>query len=104
MKMKTLVAMLFLAAGSTTVAAQSDDCNSNSSISHEAVKAGNFKDAYLPWKAVMEKCPTLRYYTYSDGIDILHSFLHTYKGKPEYEKYFNELMGVCSLWMVVYLC
>ena len=94
MKMKTLVAMLFLAAGSTTVAAQSDDCNSNSSISHEAVKAGNFKDAYLPWKAVMEKCPTLRYYTYSDGLDILHSFLHTYKGKPEYEKYFNELMGV----------
>ena len=94
MKMKTLVVMLILAAGSTTVAAQSDECNSNSSISHEAIKAGNFKDAYLPWKAVMEKCPTLRYYTYSDGIDILHSFMQTYKGKPEYDKYFNELMGV----------
>ena len=45
MKIKTLVAVLFLSAGATTVVAQDDaNCNSNSSISHEAVKAGNFKD------------------------------------------------------------
>ena len=55
MKIKTLVAVLFLSAGATTVVAQDDaNCNSNSSISHEAVKAGNFKDAYTPWKAVLE--------------------------------------------------
>ena len=54
MKIKTLVAVLFLSAGATTVVAQDDaNCNSNSSISHEAVKAGNFKDAYTPWKAVL---------------------------------------------------
>ena len=94
MKMKMLVATLFFAAGTTMVTAQTDDCKSNSSISHEAVKAGNFKDAYLPWKAVMAKCPTLRYYTYSDGIDILHSFLKSNKGKPEYDTYFQELMGI----------
>ena len=53
MKIKTLVAMLFLSAGATTVVAQdASNCNSNSSISHEAVRAGNFKDAYTPWKAV----------------------------------------------------
>lgn len=94
MKMKTLVATLLFATGATTGMAQNEDCNSNSSVSHEAVKGGNYKDAYLPWKSVMEHCPTLRYYTYSDGIEILQSFLQTYKGKPEYETYFNELMGV----------
>ena len=36
MKIKTLVAMLFLSAGATTVVAQdATNCNSNSSISHE---------------------------------------------------------------------
>ena len=55
MKIKTLVAMLFLSAGATTVVAQdATNCNSNSSISHEAVRAGNFKDAYTPWKAVLK--------------------------------------------------
>ena len=61
MKIKTLVAVLFLSAGATTVVAQDDaNCNSNSSISHEAVKAGNFKDAYTPvsythlWVSVSE--------------------------------------------------
>ena len=49
MKIKTLVAMLLLSAGATTVVAQdASNCNSNSSISHEAVRAGNFKDAYSP--------------------------------------------------------
>ena len=42
----------------------------------------------------MKDCPLLRYYTYSDGFDILKYFLTTTKGKPEYDKYFEELMGV----------
>jgi tetratricopeptide (TPR) repeat protein len=95
MKIKTLVAVLLLSAGATSALAQSIDslCNVNSSISHEAVKAGNFKDAYLPWKKVMKDCPLLRYYTYSDGFDILKYFLTTTKGKPEYNQYFDELMA-----------
>ncbi len=95
MRTKTLVTVLLLFAGVTSALAQSTDsiCNVNSSISHEAVKAGNFKDAYLPWKVVMKNCPLLRYYTYSDGLDILRSFLSTTKGKPEYNKYFDELMA-----------
>lgn len=51
MKIKTLVAVLFLSAGATTVVAQDDaNCNSNSSISHEAVKAGNLKMLILRGK------------------------------------------------------
>lgn len=95
MKIKTLVAVLFLSAGATSVMAQNDSiCKSNSSVSHEAVKAGNFKDAYAPWKIVLETCPTLRYYTFKDGFLLLEGLLKQIgdKNNPEYKKYFDELM------------
>lgn len=100
MKIKTLVAMLVLSAGTTTAIAQdASSCNSNSSISHEAVRAGNFKDAYIPWKAVLENCPTLRFYTFTDGYKILKGLMAQIKDKnnPEYQKYFNELMNTHDL-------
>ena len=99
MKIKTLVAMLFLSAGATTVVAQDANCNSNSSISHEAVRAGNFKDAYTPWKAVLENCPTLRFYTFTDGYKILKGLMGQIKDRnnPDYQKYFNELMNTHDL-------
>ena len=98
MKIKTLVAVLLLSGGVTSVLAQ-EDCNKNSSISHEAVRASNFKDAYLPWKEVLKDCPTLRYYTFSDGISILRSFLSDIKDRnsADYKKYFDELMEVYDL-------
>ena len=99
MKIKTLVAMLFLSAGATTVVAQDANCNSNSSISHEAVRAGNFKDAYTPWKAVLENCPTLRFYTFTDGYKILKGLMGQIKDRnnADYQKYFNELMNTHDL-------
>lgn len=100
MKIRTLVAMLFLSTGATTVVAQGDaNCNSNSSISHEAVKAGNLKDAYTPWKAVLDNCPTLRFYTFTDGYKILKGLMGQIKDKnsPDYQKYFNELMNTHDL-------
>lgn len=100
MKIKTLVAVLALSAGMTSAMAQDQaNCNSNSSISHEAVKAGNFKDAYKPWKAVLDNCPTLRYYTFTDGYKILKGLMTQIKDKntPEYKKYFDELMNTHDL-------
>lgn len=96
MKIKTLVAVLLLSGGVTSAFAQTEDCNKNSSISHEAVRAGNFKDAYLPWKEVLKACPTLRYYTFSDGQKILRAFLSEIKDRnsADYKKYFDELMEV----------
>ncbi len=95
MKIKTLVAVLLLSGGATCAFAQ-NNCTSNSSISHEAVKAGNFKDAYAPCMAVLKECPTLRFYTYTDAKDILESFLKGIKDRnsADYQRYFNELMGV----------
>lgn len=99
MKIRTLVAVLLLSGGVTSALAQTEDCNKNSSISHEAVKAGNFKDAYLPWQEVLKDCPTLRYYTFSDGIKILRAFLTEIKDRnsADYKKYFDELMEVYDL-------
>ena len=100
MKIKTLVAILALSAGVTTAVAQEEpNCNSSSSISHEAVKAGNFKDAYKPWKVVLDNCPTLRYYTFTDGYKILKGLLGQIKDKnsADYKKYFDELMNTHDL-------
>ena len=101
MKIKTLVAVLLLSGGVTSTFAQTEDCNKNSSISNEAAKVGNFKDAYLPWKEVMKHCPTLRYYTFTDGIKILGGFLNEIKDRnsADYKKYFDELMEVWDLRM-----
>lgn len=96
MKIKMLVAALLLSGGVTSAFAQTENCNSNSSISHEAVRAGNFKDAYEPCMAVLKDCPTLRFYTYSDAIKILKAFLGDIKDRnsADYKKYFDELMQV----------
>ena len=98
MKIKTLVAVLLLSGGVTSVLAQ-EDCNKNSSISHEAVRASNFKVAYLPWKEVLKACPTLRYYTFTDGQKILRAFLSEIKDRnsADYKKYFDELMELHDL-------
>lgn len=101
MKIKTLVAVLLLSGGVTSTFAQTENCNSNSSISHEAVRAGNFKDAYAPCMAVLKDCPTLRYYTFTDAQKILVGFLSQIKDRnsADYKKYFDELMEVYDLRM-----
>ena len=93
--MKMFLAAIALMGSAGVAMAQNSDCNSNSSVAREAVKAGNFKDAYEPWKVVIENCPTLRYYTFTDGFAILKGFLEANKNNPEeYNKYFNELMDL----------
>ena len=101
MKIKTLVAVLLLSGGVTSTFAQTENCNSNSSISHEAVRAGNFKDAYAPCMAVLKDCPTLRYYTFTDAQKILVGFLSQIKDRnsADYKKYFDELMNTHDLRM-----
>lgn len=101
MKIKMLVAALLLTTGTASTFAQTENCNANSSISHEAVRAGNFKDAYAPCMAVLKDCPTLRYYTFTDAQKILTGFLSQIKDRnsADYKKYFDELMNVYDLRM-----
>jgi tetratricopeptide (TPR) repeat protein len=97
MKMKMFVAALFLSLGASSAIAQ--ECNANSSLSHEAVRVGNFKDAYEPCMAVLKECPTLKYYTYTDAKKILRGLMAEIKDRKnaDYQKYFNELLGVYDL-------
>ena len=100
MKIRTLLTVLLLSAGATTLVAQNDDvCIPNSSVSHEAVKAGNFKEAYAPWKIVLETCPLLRYYTYTDGFKLLKGLLAQYsdRNSAEYKQYYDDLMKLHDL-------
>jgi tetratricopeptide (TPR) repeat protein len=85
--------------GGVTSAAAQNECAKNSSIAREAAKVGNFKDAYLPWKEVIKDCPTLRYYTFTDGLKMFRAFLDGIKDRksPEYQQYFNELMETHAL-------
>ena len=104
MKIKMLTALLLsLFLGSSLLMAQDVDkeCISSSSISHEAVKSENYKDAYEPWKVVMKNCPLLRFYTFTDGYKILKGLMDAIgdKNSPEYKKYFDELMEVHDLRM-----
>ncbi len=105
MKIKTLLVRLLLMTGVASASAQTDSiCISNSSVSHEAVRAGNFKDAYQPWRVVLDNCPLLRFYTFTDGFRILKYFLdednkanNNARTSEEYKKYFDELMEVHDL-------
>ena len=96
MKIRKLLAIALLLLISTAASAQVDEnCLNNSSISHESVKARNYKDAYGPWKEVIKDCPLLRYYTFTDGFEILTAFVKdSKKGSDEYNQYFNELMDL----------
>ncbi len=95
MKIKMFLAAVALMGSAGVAMAQNNDCNANISVASEAVKVGNFKDAYEPWKMVLENCPTLRFYLYRDGFAILKNFLETNKNNPaEYQKYFDELMAL----------
>ena len=95
MKIKTLVAVLLLSGGVTSTFAQSD-CNANSSISHEAVRAKNYKDAYAPCMAVLKDCPTLRYYTYTDAQKILVGLMSQIKDRNSAE-FATKMKGVPSV-------
>ena len=73
-KMFLMVVILFLSMGSFTANAQDkygsdpDQCKTNLSLFHEAVKMKNYEAAYEPWLWCVENCPTASKIIYSDGI------------------------------------
>lgn len=108
MKIKLLVTLFVLTLGATNIFAQkgvedgsqyghgedSIACLRNLSIYSEYVKTGNFKDAYLPWKAAFTECPLAQLRTYTNGVRIIKSFLAEEKDEAKYNEYFDELMSI----------
>ena len=108
MKIKMFAALFILSVGATSTFAQkgvedgskyghgtdSINCLKNLSIYSEYVKTGNFKDAYLPWKAAFDECPLAQLKTYTNGVKIVKWFLENEKDPAKYNTYFDELMKV----------
>ena len=99
MKMKMFVAALFLSLGASSAIAQ--ECNANSSLSHEAVRVGNFKDAYEPCMAVLKECPTLKYYTYTDAKKIMRGLMAEIKDRKnaDYQKLQKYAVGCDNIFI-----
>jgi tetratricopeptide (TPR) repeat protein len=96
MKYRLYIIIVLIISSFSNVYAQKEEalCDANSVSFHKAVNSNKFQEAYLPWKQVIEKCPTLHYYIYTDGEKILKYFLSiNKKGTEQYNKYFDELMS-----------
>ncbi len=70
------------------------NCLKNLSIYSEYVKTGNFKDAYLPWKAAFTECPQAQLLTYTNGVKIIKNLLANEKDAAKYNQYVDELMKI----------
>lgn len=106
-KMKMLAALFVLMGASSAFAQKgvedgsqyghgtdSINCLRNLSIYTEYVKTGNFKDAYLPWKAAFTECPKAQLSTYTNGAKILRWLIANEKDPAQYNAYVDELMKV----------
>ncbi|MCF0210774.1 MAG: hypothetical protein HUK18_05650 [Bacteroidales bacterium] len=72
----------------------STECIMNLSLYTEYYKQNQWKDAYEPWKAVIQHCPANHTNNYVRGAKILSNLYATASTAEEREKYFNEM-----LWM-----
>ncbi len=99
MKIRTLLMAMALTSGVSASAQATSDCRANSTISHQAVKAKSYKDAYKANMQVIENCPTMKYYTFTDAQKILTGLLSeiTDKNSADYKMYFDQLMHTWDL-------
>ncbi len=69
-----MAVVLLLTGGSFSAYAQDkygsdpDNCKTNLSLFHEAIKMGNYQAAYEPWKWCLDNCPEASKVIYSDGL------------------------------------
>ena len=108
MKMKMVTALFALSLSATAVFAQkgvedgsrfghgqdSLNCLKNISVYSEYVKTNNFKDAFIPWKAVFDEAPLAQVGTYTKGAQILRALIAAEKDGAKQKEYFELLMKV----------
>ena len=102
MKIKTLVAVLLLSGGVTSAFAQTEaNCNKNSSISHEAVRANNFKDAYIAVERSSEGTVRhlryLHFYGWPENPPCFPECKSKISNSADYKKYFDEFDGTTMI-------
>lgn len=105
MKKTALVLALIFVLGITNVNAQrfgktpqdSIECLMNNSLFKEFYKQKAYKDAYEPWKKVLEICPKYHINTYRQGYNILVNLYKT-ATPEEKDQYFNDMLLMYDKW------
>ncbi len=72
------------------------ECIMNNSLYVEYYKAKQWKDAYEPWKKVLELCPKYHNNTYIRGNVILANLYATAATNEEKEMYFQDMLSSCD--------
>lgn len=70
------------------------ECLMNNSLYQEYYKQKAYKDAYEPWKKVLEVCPMYHINTYIRGYNILVAMYNQATTPEEKEKYFQEMLSL----------
>lgn len=78
-------------------AQDSVECLMNNSLYKEYYKQKAYKDAYEPWKKVLEICPKYHVNTYKQGYNILVNLYKT-ATPAEKETYFNDMLNMFDKW------
>ncbi|MBR1774685.1 MAG: tetratricopeptide repeat protein [Bacteroidales bacterium] len=73
------------------------ECLMNNSLYKEFYKQKAYKDAYEPWKKVLELCPMYHVNTYKQGYNILVN-LYNQATPTEKETYFNDMLNMFDKW------
>lgn len=96
-------ALAFVLASETSMAQRfgatpedSAECVMNNSLYVEFYKQKQWKDAYEPWKAVMQVCPKYHNNTYVRGNIIVSNLYATAATAEEKEQYFNDMLLICD--------
>lgn len=74
----------------------SAECVMNNSLYVEYYKAKQWKDAYEPWKKVVELCSKYHNNTYVRGNTILANLYATAATNEEKEQYFQDMLMACD--------
>ena len=72
-------------------------CITNISLYREVFRQNNYKEAYKPWKAVVDSCPMSTKYIFTNGPVILEYMIKEEKDSVRKEAYIQELFDLFDL-------
>ncbi len=72
-------------------------CLTNLSLYREVFKQGNYKEAYTPWKWVVDSCPMSSKYVFTNGPTILDFLIAREKDSVKRKQYIQELFDLFDL-------
>ena len=72
-------------------------CITNFSLYREVYKQQNYREAYTPWKWIVENCPMASKFIFTDGPVILDKLIEAEKDSAKKQEYVQELLDLFYL-------